>query len=137
MIDAGVLLQQVSAALTRPRHATYRLQLGTALGFEAVADLAPYLAALGISDAYLSPCFKCGPGSTHGYDVTDHNAFNPELGSEASFDRMAGALAAHGLGVILDVVPNHMGIAGDSNPWWLDVLENGPSSPRSAFFDID
>jgi (1->4)-alpha-D-glucan 1-alpha-D-glucosylmutase len=137
MIDARVLLQQVSAALTRPRHATYRLQLGTALGFEAVADLAPYLAALGISDTYLSPCFKCAPGSTHGYDVTDHNAFNPEVGSEATFDRMAAALAAHGLGLILDVVPNHMGIAGDSNPWWLDVLENGPSSPRAAFFDID
>ena len=137
MIDASVLLQQVSAAMARPRHATYRLQLGTALGFEAVADLAPYLAALGISDTYLSPCFKCGPGSTHGYDITDHNAFNPELGSEATFDRMAAALAAHGLGLILDVVPNHMGIAGDSNPWWLDVLENGPCSPRAAFFDID
>jgi (1->4)-alpha-D-glucan 1-alpha-D-glucosylmutase len=137
MIDAGVLLQQVSTALARPRHATYRLQLGTALGFEAVAGLAPYLAALGISDTYLSPCFKCGPGSTHGYDVTDHNAFNPEVGSAATFDRMAAALAVQGLGLILDVVPNHMGIAGDSNPWWLDVLENGPCSPRAAFFDID
>jgi len=137
MIDASVLLQQVTAALARPRHATYRLQLGTALGFEAVAHLAPYLSALGVSDAYLSPCFKCGPGSTHGYDVTDHNAFNPEIGSEATFDRMAAALAAHGLGLVLDVVPNHMGIAGDSNPWWLDVLENGPSSPRASFFDID
>ena len=96
-----------------------------------MADLAPYLAALGVSDTYLSPCFKCGPGSTHGYDVTDHDAFNPEVGSEATFDRMAAALAAHGLGLILDVVPNHMGIAGDSNPWWIDVLENGPSSPRA------
>ena len=137
MIHADVLLQQVAAALTRPRHATYRLQLGAALGFEAVAELASYLAALGVSDAYLSPCFKCSPGSTHGYDVTDHNAFNPEIGTEAGFDRMAAELAAHGLGLVLDVVPNHMGIAGDSNPWWLDVLENGPSSPRAAFFDID
>src|SRR2546428_368120 len=80
---------------------------------------------------------KCGPGSSHGYDVTDHNAFNPEVGSAATFDRMAAALAARGLGIILDIVPNHMGIAGDANPWWLDVLENGPSSPRAAFFDID
>ena len=84
MIDVNVLLQQVTAALTRPRHATYRLQLGAALGFDAVADLAPYLADLGVSDAYASPCFKCGPGSTHGYDVSDHNAFNPEIGSEAA-----------------------------------------------------
>ncbi|MGH7396869.1 MAG: malto-oligosyltrehalose synthase [Candidatus Rokuibacteriota bacterium] len=137
MIDVGVLFQQAVAALRRERHATYRLQLGTALGFDAVTDLGPYLHALGVSDAYLSPCFRCGPGSSHGYDVTDHNAFNPEIGSAAAFDRMAGELAALGLGLILDVVPNHMGIAGDANPWWLDVLENGPASPRAGFFDID
>ena len=137
MIHVNVLLEQVTAALARTRHATYRLQLGAALGFDAVADLVPYLADLGVSDAYLSPCFKCGPGSTHGYDVTDHNAFNPEIGSAASFDRMAAELAGRSLGLVLDVVPNHMGIEGDSNPWWLDVLENGPSSPRASFFDID
>ena len=137
MIDAGVLYQQAVAALRRDRRATYRLQLGSPLGFEAVAGLGEYLDALGISDVYLSPCFRCGPGSSHGYDVTDHNAFNPELGSAADFDRMAAELAARGLGVILDVVPNHMGIAGDANPWWLDVLENGPASPRAEFFDID
>src|SRR5262245_23061967 len=137
VVDVGVLLQQVSAALARSRHATYRLQLGAALRFEDVADLAPYLSDLGISDAYLSPCFKCGPGSTHGYDVTDYNAFNPEVGSAATFAGMAAALAARGLGIVLDIVPNHMGIAGDSNPWWLDVLENGPSSHRAGFFDID
>src|SRR6266536_5113181 len=90
-----------------------------------------------VSDAYLSPCFKCGPGSSHGYDVTDHNAFNPEIGSAATFDRMAATLAARELGIILDIVPNHMGIAGDANPWWMDVLENGPSSPRASFFDIE
>ncbi|HYB43778.1 MAG TPA: malto-oligosyltrehalose synthase [Candidatus Methylomirabilis sp.] len=137
MIDVSVLLQQVAAAMGHVRQATYRLQLGAALGFDGVAALAPYLESLGISDAYLSPCFRCGPGSSHGYDVTDHNAFNPEVGSTASFDRMATALADRQLGLILDVVPNHMGIAGDSNPWWLDVLENGPSSPRAGFFDID
>ncbi len=137
MIDVGVLFQQAAAALRRERHATYRLQLGSALGFDAVAALGPYLDALGVSDAYLSPCFRCGPGSSHGYDVTDHNAFNPEIGGAAAFDRMAASLAARGLGLILDVVPNHMGIAGDANPWWLDVLENGRASPRAGFFDID
>ena len=137
MIDVGVLFQQAVAALRRERHATYRLQLGSTLGFDAVAALGPYLEALGVSDAYLSPCFRCGPGSSHGYDVTDHNAFNPEIGGAAAFDRLAAALTARGLGLILDVVPNHMGIAGDANPWWLDVLENGPASPRAGFFDID
>ncbi|HKW94026.1 MAG TPA: malto-oligosyltrehalose synthase [Methylomirabilota bacterium] len=137
MQDVGVLLGQAAAALRRVRHATYRLQLGSALGFDAVARLGPYLDALGVSDVYLSPCFRSGPGSSHGYDVTDHNAFNPELGSAAAFDRMAATLASRGLGLILDVVPNHMGIAGDANPWWLDVLENGPASPRAGFFDID
>src|SRR5262245_9618531 len=136
VVDVGVLLQQVSAAMARSRHASYRLQLGAPLRFEDVADLAPYLGDLGISDAYLSPCFKCGPGSTHGYDVTDYNAFNPEVGTAATFAGMAAALAARGLGIILDIVPNHMGIAGDANPWWLDVLENGTSSPRAGFFDI-
>src|SRR5689334_5813181 len=115
MIDAGVLLQQAAAALRHERRASYRLQLGSALGFDDVAALAPYLDALGVSDAYLSPCFRCGPGSSHGYDVTDHNTFNPELGSPATFDRMAATLSARGLGLILDVVPNHMGIAGDAN----------------------
>ena len=137
MIDVGVLFQQAAAALRRAHHATYRLQLGSTLGFDAVAALAPYLDALGVSDAYLSPCFRCGPGSSHGYDVTDHNAFNPEIGGAVAFDRLAASLAAQGLGLILDVVPNHMGIAGDANPWWLDVLENGRASPRAGFFDID
>jgi len=87
--DVKALFAEVVAALGRRGNATYRLQLGASLGFDQVAALAPYLEALGISDAYLSPCFKCGPGSSHGYDVTDHNAFNPELGSAAGFDRMA------------------------------------------------
>src|SRR5499433_271037 len=130
MTDAGAVLAAAIAELERARSATYRFQLGAALGFEQVAALVDYLEALGVSDAYLSPCFKCGPGSSHGYDVTDHNAFNPEVGSAATFDRMAEVLHGRGLGIILDLVPNHMGIAGDANPWWLDVLENGPSSPR-------
>ena len=137
MTDVKALFAQVVAALGRRRNATYRVQLGTSLGFDQVAALAPYLGALGISDAYLSPCFKCGPGSSHGYDVTDHNAFNPELGSATGFDRMALALEERDLGVILDIVPNHMGVRGDANPWWMDVLENGPSSPKAGFFDIE
>ena len=137
MTDVTALFSSIVAALARRRTATYRLQLGPALGFGSVEALAPYLEALGVSEAYLSPCFKSGPGSSHGYDVTDHNAFNPELGSEAGFDRMSAALAERGLGVILDIVPNHMGVAGDANPWWVDVLENGPSSPRAGFFDIE
>ena len=136
-MDVDDLLERAAATLKLPRTATYRLQLGGTLGFGQVAALAPYLAHLGVSDVYLSPCFKCGPGSAHGYDVTDHNAFNPEVGSADTFDRMTDALAAHDLGVILDFVPNHMGIAGDANPWWMEVLENGPASPRAEFFDID
>jgi len=135
--DLDGLLEKAVAALVRPRRATYRLQLGPTLRFEDVGALAPYLHSLGVSEAYLSPCFKCGPGSSHGYDVTDPNAFNPEVGTEQTFDQMARALAANGIGVILDIVPNHMGIVGDSNPWWTDVLENGPASPYARFFDID
>jgi (1->4)-alpha-D-glucan 1-alpha-D-glucosylmutase len=137
MTDVKALLADAIAHLGRPHSATYRLQLGPSVGFDYVAALATYLGRLGITDAYLSPCFKSGPGSTHGYDVTDHNAFNPEIGSPATFDRMVAALHEHGLGIILDIVPNHMGVAGDANPWWMDVLENGPSSPRASFFDIE
>ena len=137
MMDAKSVLAEAMARLGRPRSATYRFQLGSVLGFDGVTALVPYLEALGISDAYLSPCFKCGPGSSHGYDVTDHNAFNPEIGSQATFDRMAASLAERGLGAILDIVPNHMGVAGDANLWWMDMLENGPSSPRAGFFDVE
>jgi (1->4)-alpha-D-glucan 1-alpha-D-glucosylmutase len=137
MTAAGALFAEAVAQLGRPRGSTYRFQLGPALGFDHVAALAAYLDVLGVTDAYLSPCFKCGPGSSHGYDVTDHNAFNPEVGSPATFDRMAATLQERGIGVILDIVPNHMGVAGAANPWWTDVLENGPSSPRAGFFDIE
>jgi (1->4)-alpha-D-glucan 1-alpha-D-glucosylmutase len=137
MTDVSALFAEVVARLQRSRSATYRLQLGSSLGFDQVASLVPYLDALGITEAYLSPCFKCGPGSSHGYDVTDHNVFNPEIGSPAAFDRMAETLQSRGMGVILDIVPNHMGVAGDSNAWWMDMLENGPSSPHAGFFDIE
>lgn len=121
---------------TIPR-ATYRLQLHKDFGFAAATELVPYLADLGISHCYFSPYLKARPGSTHGYDVVDHSQLNPELGSQADYDRLCETLAAHGMGQILDLVPNHVGIMGSENPWWLDVLENGPASEHADFFDID
>src|SRR5438067_582077 len=117
--------------------ATYRLQFSKAFGFAAAAKLVPYLKALGISHVYASPFLKARPGSTHGYDIVDHNALNPELGGDAGFDTLCRALAEADLGLILDFVPNHVGIGGADNAWWLDVLEWGLASPRAASFDID
>jgi (1->4)-alpha-D-glucan 1-alpha-D-glucosylmutase len=95
------------------------------------------LRALGVSDLYGSPILKPTPGSQHGYDVCDHGELNPALGGEAGFRTLTDELSAHGLGFIFDVVPNHMGITDSANGWWMDVLENGPSSPYAAYFDID
>jgi (1->4)-alpha-D-glucan 1-alpha-D-glucosylmutase len=117
--------------------ATYRLQLSRDFGFDAAAELVPYLKALGISHVYASPFLKARPGSAHGYDVVDHNLLNPELGGEAGFARLSQALARADLGLILDFVPNHVGIGGNDNAWWLDVLEWGARSPHAAAFDID
>jgi (1->4)-alpha-D-glucan 1-alpha-D-glucosylmutase len=117
--------------------ATYRLQLHSGFGFAAAADIAPYLAALGVSHCYCSPYLKARPGSAHGYDIIDHDSLNPEIGSNAEFERFHGALREHGLGQVLDIVPNHMGVMGRDNAWWLDVLENGPASEFAGFFDID
>jgi (1->4)-alpha-D-glucan 1-alpha-D-glucosylmutase len=115
---------------------TYRLQLTPELGFRAAAALVPYLGELGITDLYLSPPFAAMPGSTHGYDVVDHNRLRDELGGEAGYAELCDALAAAGMGQLVDFVPNHMGI-GPDNPWWSDVLENGPSSVYAPFFDVD
>ncbi len=120
-----------------PPRATYRLQFRREFGFAAAAKVAPYLAALGISHVYASPYLKARPGSTHGYDIVDHNALNPELGSEADFAAMVAAFRAHGLGQILDFVPNHMGVGGSDNVWWMDVLEWGPQSDFADWFDIE
>ena len=117
--------------------ATYRLQFTPDFGFDAAAGLAPYLARLGVSHLYASPYLKARPGSTHGYDITDHNVFNPELGGPKGFARMSGALKAAGLKQILDFVPNHMGVGGADNPFWLDVLEWGQDSAYAGWFDID
>ncbi len=117
--------------------ATYRLQLTADFNFDAAARVVPYLKALGISHLYASPFMKARKGSTHGYDITDHTKFNPELGGEEGFARLSAALKQNDLGLILDFVPNHVGVHYDDNPWWLDVLEWGEASPHAASFDID
>ena len=117
--------------------ATYRLQLTAEFGFARAAAIVPYLARLGISHLYASPFLKARAGSQHGYDIIDHSTLNPEFGGEAGFAQLTDVLAAHDMGLILDFVPNHMGIGRADNAWWLDVLEWGPKSPFADTFDIE
>ena len=117
--------------------ATYRLQLNRDFTFAQATAIVPYLSALGISHCYISPCLKARPGSMHGYDIVDHNSFNPEIGRREEFERFVAALHEHAMGLILDIVPNHMAVMGSDNAWWLDVLENGEASVYANFFDID
>jgi (1->4)-alpha-D-glucan 1-alpha-D-glucosylmutase len=114
----------------------YRLQFNQHFGFRDAAALTPYLSELGVSTVYCSPYFAAAPGSTHGYDVVDYRRLNPELGDVPQFDRFCAALKRSGLGQIIDMVPNHMGIS-DGNRLWLDVMENGQASPFARFFDIN
>ncbi len=123
-------------ASSPPIRATYRLQFNRDFTFRDAQTLIPYLAALGVSHVYASPITEARPGSTHGYDIINHNCLNPEIGGEANFAAFTEALRAEGLGLIVDFVPNHMGI-GTDNPWWLDVLEWGPDSPFAIYFDIN
>ena len=116
---------------------TYRLQLTADFDFDKAAKIVPYLQALGITHLYASPFMKARKGSTHGYDIVDHGRLNPELGGDAGFERLSQALKQHDLGLILDFVPNHVGVHFADNPWWLDVLEWGPASPHAVAFDID
>jgi len=118
-------------------HATYRLQFSRDFTFRHAAGLVPYLAELGVSHVYCSPYLRARPGSTHGYDIIDHDALNPEIGSPEDFEFFISELRRCGMGQILDIVPNHMGVMGADNGWWLDVLENGPSSAHAEAFDID
>lgn len=115
---------------------TYRVQLHAGFTFDHLAALVPYLHALGVSDCYCSPIFRPTPGSLHGYDVCDYRVINPELGGDAALHRLADRLRAHGMGLLLDFVPNHMGIDGPFNRWWRDVLEHGLNSAYAEFFDI-
>lgn len=117
--------------------ATYRVQLTKDFPFKAAEAIVPYLADLGISHLYASPITTARSGSTHGYDVVDPTRINPELGGEDGFRSLVAALRAHDMGIIIDIVPNHMGAAGGENPWWNDILRLGRASPYAGYFDID
>jgi (1->4)-alpha-D-glucan 1-alpha-D-glucosylmutase len=117
--------------------ATYRLQFNSSFTFDAATAIVDYLSALGVSHCYASSYLKAVPGSTHGYDVADPTQLNPEIGTFAEYERWVSALSDRGMGHIVDVVPNHMGIDKSANPWWQDVLENGESSRYADVFDID
>ena len=116
--------------------ATYRIQFSPAFTFKDAEELIPYLDHLGISTLYASPIFKPRQGSLHGYDVVDYNALNPMLGTEEEFRRLCSALQEKSMSLLLDIVPNHMGVSTD-NEWWTDVLKHGPSSIYARYFDID
>ena len=121
---------------TRIPSATYRLQLNKDFRFTAACKILDYLNDLGISDVYVSPILGSRKGSGHGYDVTDPTRINPELGSEEDFETFQNELQKRGMGLLLDIVPNHMA-ASMENAWWMDVLENGAQSAYAAYFDID
>ncbi len=129
------VLDRVRRRKTIPR-ATYRCQFHNGFGFREAASIVPYLHALGISHVYASPVWHARPGSTHGYDVCNHQEFDEELGGEAGWEELQVALCQCEMSVLLDVVPNHMSTHAE-NLWWTDILENGPSSPYAKFFDID
>ena len=133
------LLHKATEAIDARRslpESTYRLQFHAGFTFRDATLLVPYLRDLGISHVYASPFLKARPGSMHGYDIIDHSKLNPEIGSDEDFAAWVRALREHGLGQILDIVPNHMGIVGNENLWWNDILENGPASPFAAYFDV-
>ena len=117
--------------------ATMRLQFHRGFTLDDATAVVPYLHRLGISHLYASPLLTARPGSTHGYDVIDPNRANPELGGEAALRRLVAVLRTHGMGLILDIVPNHMAVGGGGNAWWQDVLEWGRASPYAEYFDID
>jgi (1->4)-alpha-D-glucan 1-alpha-D-glucosylmutase len=139
MSAADDLLRKTSERLASRRRfpeSTYRLQFHSGFTFRDAVAVLPYLADLGVTHCYASPYLQARPGSKHGYDITNHGALNPEVGSEEDYTAWVADLQARGLGQILDTVPNHMGVAGNDNAWWNDVLENGPASPYAGYFDI-
>jgi (1->4)-alpha-D-glucan 1-alpha-D-glucosylmutase len=123
--------------MTEALRTTYRLQLHAGFTFDDATKLIPYLASLGITHVYASPYLKARAGSTHGYDIVDHGALNPEIGTPEEYRRFVDTLRAHGMGHILDFVPNHMGVGGDDNAWWLDLLTWGEESHYADYFDVD
>lgn len=116
---------------------TYRLQLNHLFKFSDAKVILQYLYDIGISDIYTSPYFMAKEGSLHGYDIVAYDTINPEIGTEEEYNEMIQELWKHGMGQILDIVPNHMCITSKENVWWMDVLENGPSSVYADYFDID
>jgi (1->4)-alpha-D-glucan 1-alpha-D-glucosylmutase len=123
--------------LPRIPSATYRLQFNRHFTFSQARDVVDYLHDLGISDCYSSPYFEAAPDSTHGYDISNHNNFNPSIGTRDDYQALVAELHRHEMGQVADFVPNHMGIASRNNKWWMDVLENGPASQFANYFDID
>src|SRR4051812_14187603 len=122
-------LDRMAAGTQRNRPlATYRLQFHRGFRFDDGRKLVSYLHALGISTFYSSPILNARTGSMHGYDITDHNQINPELGGEGEFRNLVRDLREAGMGLLLDIVPNHMGVGQGNNPWWQDVLQNGQAS---------
>lgn len=125
-----------TSARTVPR-ATYRIQFNAGFTLRQATELVPYLDQLGVSHLYASPLLKAMAGSTHGYDACDFGRLNPELGTDADFQELVAALQERGMGLVLDIVPNHMSVASPANQWWWDVLKNGQASRFAHFFDID
>ncbi len=116
---------------------TYRLQFNKTFTLDDAAKITPFLSDVGVTTMYASPILKSTPGSMHGYDICDHSQINPEIGGSEALTRLSAELKAHGMGLVVDFVPNHMGINERQNAWWRDVLENGPSSVYARYFDID
>ncbi|MDZ4288896.1 MAG: alpha-amylase family glycosyl hydrolase, partial [Prosthecobacter sp.] len=117
--------------------ATYRWQFHAGFTFRQAIPLVKYLDQLGISHVYASPFFRANPGTTHGYDVSNPNEFNAEIGTRADFEELVAELDRHAMGLVVDFVPNHMGIGDATNDWWMDVLEHGQASPYAHFFEIE
>jgi len=136
-LSVGRLLLAVKKEHPRIPTCTYRLQFNRWFTFSQARQIVPYLHALGVSDVYASPYFQASPDSLHGYDISDHNKLNPAIGSRADYDKWIAELHTHHMGQVLDFVPNHVGIADSCNRWWMDVLENGPSSRYAPYFDIE
>lgn len=137
---AEQLIECVSQVLEARKHtptATYRLQFGPELSFRSATEIVDYLQSLGVSHLYCSPYLQARPGSSHGYDVIDHQQLEPGIGTDDEYVTFVQRIREMGLRQIIDFVPNHMGIATDANTWWNSVLEHGQSSPYSAYFDID
>ena len=134
--DMKECVDQVLHTDARVPVSTYRVQMHKDFAFAQAQAIVGYLKQLGIGDFYSSPIFEARPNSMHGYDVTRHDRLNPELGGAEGFASFSAELERQGLGLLLDIVPNHMGVGNDSI-WWQDVLENGHASQYSEYFDID